>query len=329
MPTPPTKNMHTPENIKLSNPSAGAPQKPFPFLQLPPELRKRVYGYAAASRIIRNRQRPTRLVRQTKDDKPNRESYIGLNSVCRQIRSEFRPMYMRRAKFVIDFKDLDSFVAAFFSKMKVGMVFPAKVTVMLGNNDGDKPCDLLVFLKARGLARVVKWKFEQYNYPYSWGHRNMAKQVCELFNMAAGLSIRRLFKDVNSGLLTKIEYGISMKSNEYFVWGYCRCHVVLKKKGGRLDEHEKTYLQQWAGQMMPGIVVEVKVVDLKDALVEEYQWSADKAELALVPEVVETEAVPSVPTEELNPIAMASPKPSRLLDKIRGVFCFSDADYGE
>jgi hypothetical protein len=105
--------------------------------------------------------------------------------------------------------------------------------------------------------------------------------------------------------------------------------VVLKKKGGRLDEHEKTYLQQWAGQMMPGIVVEVKVVDLKDALVEEYQWSADKAELALVPEVVETEAVPSVPTEELNPIAMASPKPSRLLDKIRGVFCFSDADYGE
>jgi hypothetical protein len=63
MSTPPTHNMHTPENIEPSNPSAGAPQKPFPFLQLSPELRNRVYGYAAASRIIRNPQRPTRLIR--------------------------------------------------------------------------------------------------------------------------------------------------------------------------------------------------------------------------------------------------------------------------
>jgi hypothetical protein len=110
-------------------------------------------------------------------------------------------MYMRRAKFVIDFKDLDSFVAAFFSKMEVGMAFPAKVTVILGGNrDVDVyGRDLLAFLKARSLARVVHWNFESVKYRHPRDMPYGVWTLLKVFNTAAGLSIRKLFKSYRIG----------------------------------------------------------------------------------------------------------------------------------
>ncbi|KAF2824497.1 hypothetical protein CC86DRAFT_371813 [Ophiobolus disseminans] len=265
------------------------PREAFPFLTLPAELRNRVYEYAAAGRIIQNPQRPTRLVRTTHQPakKNTSESCIGLNTVCRQIRTEFRPLYMRRAKLVIDFHDLQSFTAAFFSKMKVGKAFPSKVTVMLNNYDrpckanGDvvaltgsndtqplsRGCDVLSFLEARSVAHVVRWKFGEVRVHYDWCEPFTSNEHCKLFNMAAGLSNRKLFGYMKWDLFSSITY-----QKSYAMKPEWQLHFVVKF---RLTDQEKdTFEQLCKQQQLPfEMVIVVKVKNLYDELREEYRWS--------------------------------------------------------
>jgi hypothetical protein len=192
-------------------------------------------------------------------------------------------MYMRRAKFVIDFKDLDSFVAAFFSKMKVGIAFPAKVTVILGGNrDVDVyGRDLLAFLKARSLARVVHWKFESVKYQYP---RDMPYGVWTLhkvFNTAAGLSIRKLFKAIGSGTITDAKIGLSYfkTDSDHPHDTYWHCHFAMKKSALQLGMGENSAFEALCKQLpFLRTAVIVDVVDDDGAVVKTLRWRTPAAE---------------------------------------------------
>jgi hypothetical protein len=91
------------------------------------------------------------------------------------------------------------------------VAFPAKVTVMLGGNrDVDVyGRDLLAFLKARSLARVVHWNFESVKYRHPCDMPYGVWTLLKVFNTAAGLSIRKLFKAIGSGAITDAKIGLS------------------------------------------------------------------------------------------------------------------------
>ncbi|KAF2832693.1 hypothetical protein CC86DRAFT_377817 [Ophiobolus disseminans] len=77
------------------------PAAPFPFLYLPPELRNYIHGIVeleTTSRTLKMTCKPGRSSR------PLANTYISLMYVNRQIRAEFRPIYLReqRAEIAID-----------------------------------------------------------------------------------------------------------------------------------------------------------------------------------------------------------------------------------
>ncbi|KAI4644918.1 hypothetical protein J4E93_005716 [Alternaria ventricosa] len=67
------------------------------------ELRNRIYEYAAEA--------PSRIIML----KPGNPPTISLTQVCRQIRDEFRKIYMQNASFTVRDKDIKRFTNAFFA----------------------------------------------------------------------------------------------------------------------------------------------------------------------------------------------------------------------
>ncbi|KAI4666365.1 uncharacterized protein J4E79_002403 [Alternaria viburni] len=75
----------------------------FRFLDLAAELRNRIYEYAAEA--------PPRNIIL----KPGNGPTISLTQVCRQIRDEFRKIYMQNVPFTVKDKDIKRFTNAFFA----------------------------------------------------------------------------------------------------------------------------------------------------------------------------------------------------------------------
>ncbi|KAI4926198.1 hypothetical protein J4E85_006490 [Alternaria conjuncta] len=75
----------------------------FRFLDLAAELRNRIYEYAAEAP-------PRNII-----PKPGNPPTISLTQVCRQIRDEFRKIYMQNVPFTVRGKDIKGFTNAFFA----------------------------------------------------------------------------------------------------------------------------------------------------------------------------------------------------------------------
>ncbi|KAI4910855.1 hypothetical protein J4E90_007111 [Alternaria incomplexa] len=73
-----------------------------PLLKLPGELRNRIYNYAQEPRDVHLTRKPTQQHEQT--NKTHRQ-FFGLTQVCRQLRSEYLPMYMAQTKVHIQCVD--------------------------------------------------------------------------------------------------------------------------------------------------------------------------------------------------------------------------------
>ncbi|KAI4626467.1 hypothetical protein J4E83_003618 [Alternaria metachromatica] len=93
----------------------------FRFLDLPSELRNRVYEIAAAAG-----DEPLVITRR-----PHREdgNYAGLTRTCVQIRAEYRPMQRRSAKLSVCFSDLEDFTQTFLTSAADTMILPLEVHV--------------------------------------------------------------------------------------------------------------------------------------------------------------------------------------------------------
>ncbi|KAH6870163.1 hypothetical protein BKA58DRAFT_420770 [Alternaria rosae] len=74
----------------------------FRFLDLAAEIRNRIYDFAAEAP-------PSNII-----PKPGNGPTIGLIQVCRQIRDEFRKIYMQNVPFTVRDKDVVDFAIAFF-----------------------------------------------------------------------------------------------------------------------------------------------------------------------------------------------------------------------
>ncbi|CAN9468667.1 unnamed protein product [Alternaria alternata] len=83
------------------------------FMRLPAELRNRVYNYATI-------EAPSQLLVPVESfqlqQQAQRATGIAMTQVSRQIRSEYRPMWLRHATFVIDWHSIHAFLQAFYPK---------------------------------------------------------------------------------------------------------------------------------------------------------------------------------------------------------------------
>ncbi|KAI4632082.1 uncharacterized protein J4E87_001553 [Alternaria ethzedia] len=93
----------------------------FRFLDLPAELRNRIYEIVAAGK-----DEPLSISQLLFREDGN---YAGLTRACAQIRAEYRPMQRRRAKLSVDFSDLDDFTRTFLTSSADMMILPLEVHV--------------------------------------------------------------------------------------------------------------------------------------------------------------------------------------------------------
>ncbi|KAH7130376.1 hypothetical protein B0J11DRAFT_566412 [Dendryphion nanum] len=94
-------------------------EKPFPFLKLPGELRNRVYDYCVSTpqqallqllprrHSLRSCQSPEKISKQHR-------KFTGLTQVCRQLRWEFRPLYMLAQEIGLDFTKINEYLNTFY-----------------------------------------------------------------------------------------------------------------------------------------------------------------------------------------------------------------------
>ncbi|KAG9185799.1 hypothetical protein G6011_07130 [Alternaria panax] len=82
--------------------SVSIDQQHFHFLDLAAEIRNRIYDLVAEPPEPNETRSPGNGVN------------IGLTQVCRQIRNEFRNIYLQKMPFAVTRKDIESFVKAFF-----------------------------------------------------------------------------------------------------------------------------------------------------------------------------------------------------------------------
>ncbi|KAL1595151.1 hypothetical protein SLS60_009839 [Paraconiothyrium brasiliense] len=90
--------------------TAKQPVKPMHplFLNLPGELRNRIYDLAATT------DNATRLVKRTPSSAPS--TYAALTRVCRQIREEYLPIQQHNAYLQVYFEELNDFICTFFNE---------------------------------------------------------------------------------------------------------------------------------------------------------------------------------------------------------------------
>ncbi|RYN21771.1 hypothetical protein AA0113_g9927 [Alternaria arborescens] len=105
---------------------AGDPDQVFRFMDLPGELRNRVYGMAVewsyrCFPMTYQNPKKSRHRKQNSDDKDRRTAvkplpYIGLTQVCSLIRTEFRPLWLSTHRFPLFV--LESYFKAFFPVLR-------------------------------------------------------------------------------------------------------------------------------------------------------------------------------------------------------------------
>ncbi|KAF2271734.1 uncharacterized protein EI97DRAFT_387204, partial [Westerdykella ornata] len=91
----------------------------FRFLDLPGEVRNKIYAMTLSKTqqaLIKYRPRHASLRprKAESDKKPSRRPYMGLTQVCRQIRQEYRPLYLREQPIGLDMVDLNPYLKAFY-----------------------------------------------------------------------------------------------------------------------------------------------------------------------------------------------------------------------
>ncbi|KAF2124583.1 hypothetical protein P153DRAFT_370976 [Dothidotthia symphoricarpi CBS 119687] len=86
-----------------------------------PEIRNRIYDFTKEYDYFPDGLVPPLLIRSSKlYDSPNKYSarnYFALTQTCKQLRSEFRPLWLRNSGIRIDPEDLDEFVGTFYPRI--------------------------------------------------------------------------------------------------------------------------------------------------------------------------------------------------------------------
>ncbi|KAF2634211.1 hypothetical protein P280DRAFT_485650 [Massarina eburnea CBS 473.64] len=101
----------------------------FRFVDLPAELRNRVYGFATeSSQPVLNGENLVCLTREGKSTSPNnwKRQFFGLTQVSRQVREEFHRLYHQSSKVHVNFSEAPAYMETFLKRIPgvLGIVVP-------------------------------------------------------------------------------------------------------------------------------------------------------------------------------------------------------------
>ncbi|KAL1610578.1 hypothetical protein SLS60_002248 [Paraconiothyrium brasiliense] len=155
---------------KLSPPLHDRKLKPFPFLKLPAEVRNMVYDLASEESVDdkdRDVYGPPSLTKRYIHQTPagsfssSRRVFLGLTQVCRQLRSEFRPLYIERNEVCVRADESADYIKLMWQLAAEGAPTRGLITrvaadVSLGMNID---VDVLPILKVCGNRTAISARF--------------------------------------------------------------------------------------------------------------------------------------------------------------------------
>lgn len=140
------------QNVSGNKPEKLSPDsKPLCFLDLPGELRNRVY-----KEIIPHQ--PMRL-RRTPRPEPGFYLHLALANANKQIEAEFRPLYMEHMRVEVCWNDFLAYRETFFEMVPEGPK-PRDLIINLHPDDCGDSVDVLPFIKLTGNPRNLKCRFQ-------------------------------------------------------------------------------------------------------------------------------------------------------------------------
>ncbi|KAF1846130.1 uncharacterized protein K460DRAFT_377418 [Cucurbitaria berberidis CBS 394.84] len=111
------------------------------FLELPPELRNRIYHFAQEIHFHPHGEVPPLLVKTTKatvlQQPYSARKFFALTQACKQIRSEFRPLWLRKSALRIEMKNVRPFITTYYPKTEEYKNAPSLLMVSWDHGDGE------------------------------------------------------------------------------------------------------------------------------------------------------------------------------------------------
>lgn len=272
---------------QISTPSNSAgEQKPFPFLRLPAEIRNRIYEYATADIPLRLRHS------LPFHDRDRKQGYIGLNTVCRQVRAEFHPLFYRDCVVLIKLCDFRSFLRTFLSAAAINDTPITNLYVKVDHYhlSQREDWDILPLLQAKALKRHQQWWFwALHDDPWSPYRQKSWLKLNELrdaFNNIVNSSPRSFLGDIKSGMFSEIRFcRADGKASHEWNW-----KLVVRKKEGKLNEQEKKRMEEYCKQLAVRcrtdiedfFGVQIFVTNTRGKLVEKYVWNAKMSRMEML-----------------------------------------------
>ena len=288
-------------------------EKPFPFLRLPAEIRNRVYEYATAEM-----KRPLRLYHILPCyDRDSEHSYIGLNTICRQVRAEFRPLFYRNLEVVIHLRDLRPFLRTFFSAAIIKDLPTMDLTVETVGFciSQEEEWDILPLLQAKAINRQQCWfdaNCNESSHGFSWQLRawtsfSGTEEICDSLNKMVNSPPCSFLGDIKSDVFSEIRF---CRADERALNGWI-WKLVVRKKEGKLNEQEKNRMERYSKELAVlrrvqhttgnrwlslallnhvmdyHFGVQILVTNTRGKLVEKYVCNADISRIEMLKGVVE------------------------------------------
>lgn len=274
--------------------STTAAKKTSAFLLLPAEIRNQIYEYAVANVNGDLTLRCGSKKRQT-------NSNIGMNTVCRQVRAEFRPLFYNDVIITIHIRDLAKFLETFFPKACLNIsLLEVQVVVDLPRPYALAGWNLLPLLQAKHRNYTVRWMFTpvmredpkaMLRYIAENSNNN---NICKAFHHALYFQHFKLFEDIVSGFFLAIVLSNACSYPNSIEWNW---RLAVRKTTGKLDEQDTEKMNEycrrlhfwkpcrsfpmarpirhrWFPMITDVVGVEIMVLDAEDWWVETYVWEA-------------------------------------------------------
>ena len=153
------------------------------------EIRNRIYLFAREREFDAGDRTPpllvcrdSKLARQDRTSAYSARTFLALTQTCKQIRTEYRPLWLRDSSITIDLDDVQDFITAFYPTIEDFQNVPKLLVVSWDHRDGydeDLLFDItpLLHLRAHGpnfVAKFVSRLIMDYDVPdvpcYECGH---------------------------------------------------------------------------------------------------------------------------------------------------------------
>jgi hypothetical protein len=251
-----------------------ATSKPFPFLDLPGEIRNKIYEF-----IIRSRDPIIRLKKVHRGT--DAHSFFGLANTNKKLRAEFGPLLMSGIRFHVQLLDYPAFVAFFFGP-DFQFSRPLRVQIKVENRvqhtfSWDMKPLILAKATTPGLDLML------YDHPYSRAELPNYNYISDLAWLIGGRvkgspwqytlygASRALLRDIKSGYISDIRIrDVRYRGPAWYL-------VVRKKEGGlrngemwKFWNHCRILCNRAGGWDTILANVTIKVVDFQGKHVEEW-----------------------------------------------------------